>query len=141
MDFEGTLIHELPEEGGTSKSGNAWRKKTWVFETQNGSFTNQIAVNAMGDRIDNFKFEAGKRYNVSIDVQSREYNGKWYTDARVFAYRPLDDAAAAASAPTAGGFGQPAAQPAPAAPAFGQPAPQQVDPFAGGDSNTDDLPF
>jgi hypothetical protein len=94
----------------------------------------------MGDRIDNFKFEAGKRYNVSIDVQSREYNGKWYTDARVFAYRPLDDAAAAAApAPNAGGFGQPAAQAAPAAPAFGQPAPQ-ADPF-GGDTNTDDLPF
>jgi hypothetical protein len=91
----------------------------------------------MGDRIDNFKFEAGKRYNVSIDVQSREYNGKWYTDARVFAYRPLDEAAAS----TNSDFNQPVAQPAPAAPAFGQPAPQQVDPFAGGDSNTDDLPF
>ncbi len=131
MEFEGTLIHDLPEEGGTSKAGNVWRKKTWVFEVPSGQYTNQIAVTCMGDRINNMNFEMGKRYIVSIDVQSREFNGKWYTDARVYAYRPVEDATT--SAPQ-GGFGTPVSS----ATASAAPA---ADPFAAGSSDTDDLPF
>lgn len=124
MEFEGTLIHDLPEESGTSKAGNPWRKKTWVFEVQSGQYTNMIAVTAMGDRIDNLKFEMGKRYIVSIDIQSREFNGRWYTDVRAYAYRPVDGQSAAVNE---------------TAPQFGTPAPA-ADPFAGS-SETDDLPF
>lgn len=141
MEFEGTLVKELPLESGVSNStGKEWRKKTWVFETQSGSFTNNIAVTAFGDRIDNLRFEMGKRYIVSIDVNSREYNGRWYTDIRAYSYRPADEV------PAGGNFTQQAPGQAAAAapaqgPAFGTAAPAaSTDPFAS-DSNTDDLPF
>lgn len=140
MEFEGTLVKELPLESGVSaNTGKEWRKKTWVFETQSGSFTNNIAVTAFNDRIDNLRFEMGKRYIVSIDVSSREYNGKWYNDIRAYSYRPADEV------PTGDNFSQPVSQAAATAPvsgpSFGTPASSaSTDPFAN-DNNTDDLPF
>ena len=136
MEIEGKLIMDLPEEGGTSKAGNLWRKKSWVIETF-GQFPRKVCFNAFGDRINALNLELGKSYKVSVDIESREFNGRWYTDVRAYACSEIGDPMSAApaqplqpiqQAPTASPFGTPAMQ-APAA-----------DPFASG-SDTDDLPF
>ena len=147
MEIEGIIVMELPlEEGVSQRTGNPWRKKGWVLETM-GQFPRKAMFTAFGDRIDNFKFEVGKAYSVSVDVESREFNGRWYTDLRVFNYRPLDNvqpgypqapgtAYGQPAAPAAGPqFGQPAAPAAPAAPvAPATPTLPDADP-------TEDLPF
>lgn len=133
MELEGTIIFDLPLQEGVSKAGRAWKKKEWVLETP-GMYPRRVKFHVFGDRVDMLNFEVGKSYAVTFELESREFNGRWYTDVNVLSARPSDGMAA--SAPTS--FGQPvqpvAAQPqAPAAPA--------VDPFAGSDNNTDDLPF
>ena len=37
-----------------------------------------------GDKIDEFKIQQGENLEVSIDVESREYNGRWYTDIKAW---------------------------------------------------------
>ena len=37
-----------------------------------------------GDKIDDFNIQQGENLEVSIDVESREYNGRWYTDVKVW---------------------------------------------------------
>lgn len=132
MEIEGTIIFDLPLQEGVSKAGNAWKKKEWVLE-QTGNFPRKVKFTVFGaDKIDRMPFEVGKSYIVSVDLESREFNGRWYTDVNAYASRPLG-----AAAPQAGGFAQPEPQ-------FGAPAPQAApvsDPFAGSDNNTDDLPF
>ena len=34
----------------------------------------------VGDNIDSFALQVGDDVSVSIDIKSREYNGRWYTD-------------------------------------------------------------
>lgn len=139
MEIEGKIILDLPEEGGTSKAGNLWRKKSWVLETF-GQYPRKVKFDLFGDRIDNIHIEAGKVYKVSVDAESREFNGRWYTDLRAYAAQevgmPPIQQQSSAAAPFGGAPAQ-SAQPAAADP-FASTA-QPSDPFASGD--TDDLPF
>lgn len=83
MDLEGRVIENLGETSGTSKAGNPWKKKEWVIETF-GNFPKKVKVQCFGDRADSINMETGKDYVLSIDIESREYNGRWYTDVSVF---------------------------------------------------------
>ncbi|MBQ2399402.1 MAG: DUF3127 domain-containing protein, partial [Muribaculaceae bacterium] len=86
-----------------------------------------------GDRVDQYKLAIGDEVTVSFDLESREFNGRWYTDVRAW---KADKAGAANVAPMSSAEPQaPYASVAPAAPmatpAFDAPA---------GDES-DDLPF
>ncbi|MDE7115043.1 MAG: DUF3127 domain-containing protein [Muribaculaceae bacterium] len=135
MEIEGKIILDLPEEGGTSKAGNLWRKKSWVLETF-GQYPRKVKFDLFGDRIDQVRLEAGKSYKVSVDAESREFNGRWYTDLRAYAAQEMG-APQMQQAPAQQFGSAPAAPAAPADP-FAAAAPA-ADPFASGD--TDDLPF
>ena len=39
---------------------------------------------AWGDKIDQFNIKKGENLVVSIDLESREYNGRWYTDVKAW---------------------------------------------------------
>jgi hypothetical protein len=39
---------------------------------------------AWGDKIDQFNIQQGETVAVSIDLESREYNGRWYTDVKAW---------------------------------------------------------
>ncbi len=147
MELTARVIIDLPLEEGVSKAGNAWRKKSWVVETF-GNFPKKVKVDVFGRSIDNVHLEMGKVYNMSIDAESREFNGRWYTDINCFAAREADPNAVQQPA---GGYQQ-AAPAAPAAPMAGAPTfPDGNNPFAapgagapGGsafEDSTDDLPF
>ena len=150
MEIEGILIMDLPlEEGVSQRTGNPWRKKGWVIETL-GQYPRKVKFDAFGEKIDTFNLELGKAYAVSVDVESREFNGRWYTDLRAYSCRPLDNAQPGTMqggyqqpAP-AGGYQQPVfqqPQAQPAGPQFGNPAnvaPQNPLPPA---DSTEDLPF
>lgn len=83
---------------GTSQGGNAWRKAAFIFETT-GDYPKQIAFTAMNATCDNFmQLMAGRLYTVLFDLSSREYNGRWYTDAKAWGFR--DSNAVDATAPS-----------------------------------------
>ncbi len=130
MELEGTIIFDLPLQEGVSKAGRPWKKKEWVLETP-GMYPRRVKFHVFGDRVDMLNFEVGKSYAVTFELESREFNGRWYTDVNVPSARPSDGMQQAAPA----AFGQ---APAPAQQATAAPA---MDPFAGADNSTDDLPF
>ena len=124
MEIKGKIIAALPEQGGTSKAGNAWRKREYVLETQE-TYPKKVCFNIFGDRIDQYPMSVGEDVTVSFDLDSREFNGRCYTDVR--AYKVEKGAAAAATyaaAPTS-------------IPGDFPPAPVDL-PSAGA---TEDLPF
>lgn len=88
MEIEGKIILDLPLQSGTSKAGNPWKKKEWVLETF-GNYPKKVKVQAFGDRVDNLRIEPGKDYRLGIDIESREFNGRWYTDVSVFSAQEL----------------------------------------------------
>lgn len=125
MEIKGKIIQALPEQGGTSKAGNAWRKREYVLETQE-TYPKKVCFNLFGDRIDQYPMNVGEDVTVSFDLESREYNGRWYTDVRAFKVEK-------------GGATVPPAPASPSAiPGDFPPAPADLTPAAGA---TDDLPF
>lgn len=148
MDFTGRVILDLPLESGIGKaSGKEWRKKSWVLETF-GQYPRKVKVDAMGQAIDALNLQLGKVYTVSVDLESREFNGRWYSDIRAYAAHETQDGGMGMASGVTGAPVAAAPQPtdpfstggqdpfsAPAAPAAGAPG---ADAFGGGG---DDLPF
>ena len=131
MELTGKIIAVLPERGGVSKAGNEWKIQEYVLETME-QYPRKMMFNVFGaDRLAQVNIQLGEVLTVSFDIDSREYNGRWYNDIRAW---KVDRNVA----PTAG---------APAAPAAGTPVPPPVaDPFSAApqmnaSSEADDLPF
>ena len=129
MELTGKIIAVLPERGGVSKAGNEWKIQEYVLETQE-QYPRKMMFNVFGaDRISQFNIQLGETLTVSFDIDSREYNGRWYNDIRAW---KVDRNAAGAPMPTA-------------APA-GAPMPPVADPFSAApqmstSNEADDLPF
>lgn len=83
MDLSGKIVSQLPEVGGNSKTGNAWRKQEFILET-GGQYPKKVCVSLWGDKIDQFGLKVGEQVTMGIDVESREYNGRWYTEVKAY---------------------------------------------------------
>ena len=83
------IIQDLGQFDGVSKAGNPFKKHEWVLETI-GQYPRKVKFTVFGDRVNTVTFETGKRYIVQVDAESREYNGRWYTDLTAFACRLMD---------------------------------------------------
>lgn len=83
MEISGKLIQVLPTQTGMGKNGE-WKKNSFVIETAD-KFPKKICIIAWKDLVDQVQqIPTGSQVNVSFDVESREYNGKWYTDVKAW---------------------------------------------------------
>lgn len=87
MEITGTLVNMLPLQTGQGKNG-AWKKQDFIIETQ-GSFPKKVCISAWGDKVDFSKLVTGQTIKVSFDIESREFNGRWYTDVKAFAVHSI----------------------------------------------------
>ena len=124
MNISGKVVQVLPIQTGTSKAGNPWQKQEFVLE-QGGQYPRKVCISLFGDNVAKIP-QVGQDVMVSVDIDSREFNARWYTEIKAWNIVQTG-AQPAAPAPQ-----QVATAPA-AAPAQPQPAPQ-----AGA---ADDLPF
>lgn len=127
MEITGKIIIALPEVSGTSKAGNAWKKREYVLETQE-TYPRKVFFNFFGERVDQYPLAVGDVTTISFDIESREYNGRWYTDIRAWKAEKPAAAGATAAAPTASATPFPGDYP---------PAPADLTPAG----VNDDLPF
>lgn len=83
LKIQGRIIAVLPEVSGISKAGNQWKKQEYVLETFD-QYPKKICFNAFGNKVDEFAIQEGETLTVSVDIESREFNGRWYTDIRAW---------------------------------------------------------
>ena len=137
MDVVGKIIQVLPAQEGVGRNGNPWKVQPYVLETLD-QYPRKVHFEVFGeDRIKQNPCDVDQLVTVSFDIESREFNGRWYTSIRAWRIQQGDmtqavPGAAPAVAPVA------APQPAPAPEA----APVNMDPFdASAGEGTSDLPF
>ena len=82
LEIKGKIIEILPEKSGQSANGE-WRKQEYVLETDS-NYPKKICFMAWGDKIREFNLKQGDSVEVSVDLESREYNGRWYTDVKAW---------------------------------------------------------
>lgn len=84
MEFEGTVFKIMPATSGQSARG-AWQRQEVIFDMKSQSqYPRKICVTFFNKPEEVARLSVGVEYNVSIDIESREYNGKWYTDVRAW---------------------------------------------------------
>jgi hypothetical protein len=83
LELSGKLVQILPEQTGTGKNGQ-WIKQDFIVETQE-QYPRKVCFSAWGDKAAIVKnLKNGVQVNVSFNAESREFNGKWYTDLRAW---------------------------------------------------------
>lgn len=125
MQITAKLVQVLPAQTGQGKNGE-WRKQEIIVETD-GQYPRKICISVWGDKLGGLKLSPGTELSVDFDIESREYNGRWYTDVK--AWRVTEsDVPGETGSPASKGKGSPASSSFPPASA----APPQFE---------DDLPF
>ncbi len=82
MEISGKLVQFLPLQTGQGKNGT-WKKQEFILE-QGGQYPKKVCIAVWGDKIDITSFKTGDNIEVSFDVESREFNGRWYTDVKAW---------------------------------------------------------
>lgn len=82
MQLTAKLIQKLQLQTGEGKNG-PWKKQDIIVETD-GQYPKKICVSIWGDKIDETQLQIGNQLSVSFDIESREFNGKWYTDLKAW---------------------------------------------------------
>lgn len=130
MEIQGTIVQVLPLQSGVGKSsGKEWKKQEYILNTSEDSkYPTKVCLALWGDNVDKFAslMVVGNQIVAQIDIESREFNGRWYTEVR--AWRVDGPFVQQGAQPQQGGYQAP--QPV---------ATQQEQPAGLG--RADDLPF
>ena len=133
MEIIGKVVRLGNLVEGTSARG-PWRKQELIIETEE-QYPRTVCLSCWTNQIDEIqKFAPGQTIKAQIEISSREFNGKWYTDVRVWRFDPVGATAVPAAAPA-----QPAQQPMMhQTPPVAAPA---QDFYPPAEDSVDDLPF
>jgi hypothetical protein len=89
MEITGKVVQKLQVESGMSKAGKEWKKQSIVIETP-GEYPKKVCFTLWGNKIDEVQLQEGETISAKIDIESREYNGRWYTDVKAWQVQKTD---------------------------------------------------
>lgn len=102
--LEGKVVQLLEPQEGTSTRG-AWKKQDFVIETEE-NYPKKICITGFQDIAQKVaELNAGEQVKVSVNIESREYNSRWYTDVKAWRIEKgsaQDTSAAAPATPASG---------------------------------------
>ena len=82
MQLTARLVQLLPLQSGTGKNGQ-WKKQDIIVETE-ATYPKKVCVSVWGDKIETASLQPGSLLKIDFDVESREFNGRWYTDVKAW---------------------------------------------------------
>ena len=125
-------MKKLPETKGVSARGE-WQRQDVIFEMPQ-EYNRKVCVTFFNKPTDAAALVEGQTYIVSVNVESREFNGRWYTDVRAWRVQPKQaDVASAADATDMPPFGD--------EPAYSAGTSSNQMPPVAPMNEVDDLPF
>jgi hypothetical protein len=86
MILEGKVIKCIGIKEGTSQSGKDWKLAQYLIDTTtNEQYPKQVAFEVFGeDRINELSLIPDEQVKLNVEVESREWNGKWFTSVRAW---------------------------------------------------------
>ena len=82
MEIKGKIIAVLPLATGEGRNG-PWRAQDYVLETIE-HYPRKVCFNLFGDKVDQYPLALDDVVTVSFDIESREWNGRWFTTIRAW---------------------------------------------------------
>jgi hypothetical protein len=86
MQLTAKLSQILPTESGMGKNGE-WKKQSIIVETE-GQYPKKICMTFWGDKFNTAQWQPGLLLAIDFDIESREFNGRWYTDVKAWKIEP-----------------------------------------------------
>lgn len=80
MQLTAKLKLLLPLQTGAGKYGE-WKKQDIIVETE-GQYPKKICISIWGDKIIDSQLQIGNLLKIDYEIESREYNGKWYNEIK-----------------------------------------------------------
>lgn len=91
IEITGKVVQLGQRQTGQSAKGT-WVKQELIIETED-QFPKKVCLICWGDKADEASaFTNGERIKASINIESREYNGRWYTDVKPWRFERDDTA-------------------------------------------------
>ena len=85
MEIVGKVHTVLQEVTGQGRNGT-WKKRDFVIETE-GQYPKKVCFTVWGDKSEPLEnLQPGSEVKVFFDPESREYNGRWYTDLKAWRF-------------------------------------------------------
>lgn len=81
--IRGQVIAAGEIQQGVGKSGKQWQKQILVVQSE-GAYPKKVAFSIMNDKIAQANIQIGNIVEAEVSIESREYNGKWYTDLNAY---------------------------------------------------------
>jgi hypothetical protein len=89
MQFTVKLTQVLPLQTGNGRNGE-WKKQDVIVETD-GQYPKKVCVSIWGDKVNPQQLQPGALLKIDFDVESREFNGRWYTDVKAWKVEPVTE--------------------------------------------------
>jgi len=78
LQVKGKINQILKPESGVSRAGKEWNKQEFVIETDE-QYPRKVCFTLFGDKTELINgLSDGDEVEVSFNLESREFNGKWY---------------------------------------------------------------
>ncbi|HBS86604.1 MAG: hypothetical protein A2W91_20515 [Bacteroidetes bacterium GWF2_38_335] len=88
MEITGKVVQILQKQSGKSTRGD-WSKHEFILETKD-EFPKKVCISSWNDKVNVASLKPGTEMKVFINIESREYNGKWFTEVRAWKYELID---------------------------------------------------
>lgn len=82
MQITAKLIQILPLQSGSGRNGE-WKKQDIIVETQE-QYPKKVCISLWGTKFEHVALNVNNLYTIDFDVESREFNGRWYTDVKAW---------------------------------------------------------
>lgn len=84
VELIGKYIESLQVKTGASNKGGEWRMQDFILEV-GGQYPKKVCISLWNEKIDALQhFSIGDDIKATVDIESREFNGKWYTSVKAW---------------------------------------------------------
>ena len=88
MEITGKLIEILEAVSGEGKNG-PWKKQEFIIETP-GEYHRKVCIASWNDKVDLSNYKIGDEISAQVNIESREFNQRWYTDIKIWKLDVVD---------------------------------------------------
>jgi hypothetical protein len=91
MQITGTLVQKLEKINGKSQNGE-WQKQEFIISVGD-KYPKNVCLSTWNDKCDDLEnIQIGDNVTAELEISSREYNGKWYTEVKAWKFQNINQA-------------------------------------------------
>jgi hypothetical protein len=89
MEITGTITQKLAKQSGKSANGE-WQKQEFIISVGD-KYPKNVCLSTWNDKCDDLEnIQIGDTVTAELEISSREYNGKWYTEVKAWKFLGLE---------------------------------------------------